>query len=384
MDVNPPPTASFDLRILFVDDNPSSVQPAIDEIKLRFQNPQARQVSFDDAQATIRKFAPHLVVLDLREEATGDLPVEAGEAKVLNFIWDHRFCPVVVYSAFPDQLVDTDKTKHPFVKLVKKGAQSEVVVADHVRDFVPYLEALDEVANEVGRVLNHSLREVAEGVFTTTTAAAERQEHLTRSVRRRVAAKMDERLTSGAGPKLAAWEHYLCPPVAVHLLTGDVLIQNDGDPNSPEAFYVILSPSCDLVKEEKREPKVDYVLTAKCKPVSRLLEDAGLSANTKAAKVKERIKPVLTQGYGPSCLPLPALKGVFPAMVADFRSLELLSIKDLGDTTDCKYRRVASVDNPFRNLVSWAYGQCAARPGLPDRDFDSWAEEFIAEPTEAS
>lgn len=38
------------------------------------------------------------------------------------------------------------------------------------------------------------------------------------------------------------------------------------------------------------------------------------------------------------------------------------------------FERIASVDSPFRELVTWSYLQVAGRPGLPDRDLDEWAE----------
>lgn len=64
-------------------------------------------------------------------------------------------------------------------------------------------------------------------------------------------------------------------------------------------------------------------------------------------------------------------------MAVDFRKLELIELGAIGDG-DKEYLRVASVDNPFRELVAWAYILNAARLGLPDRDFDSWVEEIIA------
>ena len=62
-------------------------------------------------------------------------------------------------------------------------------------------------------------------------------------------------------------------------------------------------------------------------------------------------------------------------MVADLRDLELISTQDIGSHKP--FRRVASLDSPFRELIAWAYLQTACRPGLPDRDFDSWRDEII-------
>ena len=63
-------------------------------------------------------------------------------------------------------------------------------------------------------------------------------------------------------------------------------------------------------------------------------------------------------------------------MTADFLRLELIDLDRIG-TGDKEYLRIASVDNPFRELVAWAYVLNAARPGMPERDFESWAEEII-------
>jgi hypothetical protein len=60
-------------------------------------------------------------------------------------------------------------------------------------------------------------------------------------------------------------------------------------------------------------------------------------------------------------------------MAADFQRLDLIPLNQIGN--DGEYVRVASVDHPFRGLVAWAYMANAGRPGLPERDLDSWADE---------
>ena len=95
---------------------------------------------------------------------------------------------------------------------------------------------------------------------------------LTRSARRHVAARMDDALSLG-GPSLKSWEFYLCPPVCGHLLTGDILRHRDGDPDDPQSYVLVLTPSCDLATSETRNPKVSAVLVSCCAPVKRLLSD---------------------------------------------------------------------------------------------------------------
>ena len=68
-------------------------------------------------------------------------------------------------------------------------------------------------------------------------------------------------------------------------------------------------------------------------------------------------------------------------MVADLRDLQLIDLAAIG--TDKDWTRVASVDNPMRELTAWAYMGLAGRPGLPDRDFGAWVDEVIAARTTA-
>ena len=61
-------------------------------------------------------------------------------------------------------------------------------------------------------------------------------------------------------------------------------------------------------------------------------------------------------------------------MVANLKNLRLIPLKEIPE----KFDRVASIDSPFRELVAWSYLQIACRPGLPDRDFSTWAEEILS------
>ena len=62
-------------------------------------------------------------------------------------------------------------------------------------------------------------------------------------------------------------------------------------------------------------------------------------------------------------------------MMADLKKLELIPISEIGESA--KYIRIASLDSPCRELISWAYMHTACRLGLPDRDYQSWNKEII-------
>ena len=64
-------------------------------------------------------------------------------------------------------------------------------------------------------------------------------------------------------------------------------------------------------------------------------------------------------------------------MAANLRELELITVEKIIPGEDAEYCIVASIDSPFKELVSWAYLQISCRPGLPDRDIQSWRQEVI-------
>ncbi len=361
------------IRILIIDDQPDSVQALSDEIDQKMPGAEKVIVDFKQAEATIESFEPDIIVLDLLRGAGEDAPGLDTWA----FVWDKKFCPLIFYTAFPEKLDEDERINHPFVRREKKGGGSEERVVGHIQTLDPHISAVAAVRTEIRRVLNRMIQEVAGRVFLHVADGNDRRDMLVRMARRRVAAAMDEQLSTG-GPRLRSWEHYLYPPaITGHLLTGDLIRNRNGQTTDPSQYALVLTPSCDLVKEGERNPKVEKALVARCTEVTRLLDDAGANTTTAKPRIRQRILPLLRQGHGGSCLPLPSLPGAFPTMTADFRKLELIKLTEIG-TTDQPYVRVASVDNPFRELVAWAYATIAARPGLPDRDFEAWADEIVA------
>lgn len=361
------------LRILIVDDEPKSVQPLDAELR-KLQNTETRIVGFDEFPKALEDFTPNVIVLDL---ARGS-PAEKDFAGMNTFdgIWHRTFCPLVVYTAVPELLSAEERRNHPFIKLEPKGSGSEERVLDRIREFGPHLSALDEAGKVIARALNQALRDVAPRIFETEDDEGVRKEMLVRSARRRVAAAMDKELSSG-GPNLRSWEHYLCPPTTrEHLFTGDIIRKRTANPSDPSAYALVLTPSCDLVTNGKRRAKVANVLVARCKDVQRLLEELAPGDRQDTQERNKKLRAILTRGHGQSCIPIPSLPHEFPPMAADFRVLELIELSQIIEE-DKDYVRVASVDSPFRELVAWAYVSCAARPGLPDRDYDSWVEEVV-------
>jgi len=364
------------LKILFIDDEPQSVMPVSEELQTSIPDTTCDIVDFEGATDKIALLHPDVVVLDLMKNNASGL-IDEGSAIGLD-IWQLHFCPLIFYTASDENPQDYG---HPLVAVIRKGSGSEEQVRDKVKTYLPHIAALGKVSTEISAALRRALRESRPHIFEIDSAEQENQ-LLTRTIRRRVAASMDDAMAVGE-PNVKSWEQYLCPPsIPDHLLTGDILRLANGDKGDPAAYRVVLTPSCDLVRSNTRQPKVDKVLLARCVIVDRLLNDLGLTVNASATaktveSVRKKLSKFLTQGYGHSSFPIAGLPGEFPVMAADFRCLEIVSLAELTDSA--KYIRVASVDAPFRELFVWAYLSAAGRPAMPDRDFDPWADAIIAE-----
>lgn len=360
--------------ILIIDDDTAIIDVLKTELTQAFPGAVCHdEAVFANAVERVRQLRPDVVILDLRQGAFGtDLQGQI----TWRSLWNDRFCPVVIYTAVDDPIDPPVPQNHPFVVRLRKGAGTEQEVIRLLQGFVPHVEAINHLHDELDRVVQRVLLETAgEAVLTGANAV-----HLVHSARRRVAAKMDEATLSG-GRSLFAWEQYLIPPIGEDPLTGDILLREGGSASDPTSYRLVLSPSCDLVRS-RNEPTV---LVAKC---SRLGDfTAGLSLPNNEAKARERLRTlVLSQGFANGWFPLPAFNCQVPAMAACLKDLEVLPYECIvpPDGSDQRFRRVASIDSPFRELVSWAFVNTVARPGMPDRDLDAWATEIVGSVTRAT
>lgn len=366
------------MKLLFVEDDRATVESLmelVEEKGLVEQKPLVKE--FKEAMETIKEFRPDVVILDIFD---GDPSRQKNEGqKSLDFIWKEHFCPVIVYSAFPGEI---EYENHPFIHKVQKGSGSEESVTEKLKEIKQHINTLKSVERYVHETFFSVLKEVAPYAFGTYEGTS-REDALKRATRRRLAARMDE-LSSEDNELLAPWEQYIFPPISGELRLGDVLRKKTGGSDDPEAFRIVLTPSCDLENRGGKR-KVKNALVGRCRPMGEGLKKSTytLSGTEKKRESDEKkLKTLLSQGHSNGIIPVPILKDVIPLMAADLRDLQLIPVDTIGNPDSMgtvEYEIVASLDSPFREMVSWAYLQVAGRPGLPDRDFGKWIEKILEE-----
>ena len=357
------------IKIMFIEDYEPSIVDARQHIEDEMEDPSFVISQFEPAPERILSFEPDIVILDL--DGLRSIPRYEGFG-VRDFIWEHRFCPIVVYSAYVDDY-KVEYGDHPLVKTVVKGEiDSPELVLSAIQELLPVTEALKVTHEQVNRRFWEAMKEIAP-IALKTVNPADVMDVIIRTGRRRVAAMMDV-----PGPdesQLASWEQYLYPPVSQDPELGDILRSAGGAVDEPGSFRVVLTPSCDMVSSGGREAKVDDVLVAKCCSINEALQMINMTGSGNDRHVERLITAVLSQGFYQCVIMLPALAGAIPTMAANLRALDLVPIDQIGPGST--YERVASVDSPFKETVAWAYLQIACRPGLPERDVQAWARQIV-------
>jgi len=361
------------MKVLFIDDEPVNIEDAVKEVKNITDDINVRvETDFSKVDDSIAGFSPDILIIDLVNQARiGDQGEFVG-LEVLESIWRTRFLPMIVYSG-RTELLETKIHDHPLVWVVTKGLQSDLHIVDAVHGLSNIVDSLNEARNRIETELSIVLRDVAPTAFTALNGTEQSApEAIKRACFRRLSAIVDNPMLEYE--KCEPWEQYVFPPLSDDLMLGDILKCRDEPSGDPNAYRVVLTPSCDLVT--RGNSNVGEALVARCRPWTDRLGSMRLDRRTNRSRLVERLSSVLNRGFQDSIIPIPGLPGKFPDMVVDLRELELVP---LCDDDSISYCRVASVASPFRELVSWAYIQVSGRPGLPVRDVQGWAERVANE-----
>jgi hypothetical protein len=352
------------MKILFIDDQKELIQTTVlDNLPPTMKT---EICPFEDAESRILSFRPDIVVLDLRRDGS-----ESGPNGIVSFeaIWKHRFRPIVVFSAYPEMLQES-QNEHPFVVYVKKGATGYVSLLEAIQRLQSQVQSIANTEREVDIQVSIALRDVAPIIHDQFTGQSERNEAILRTAQRRIAAMLDE--TSLRKSTLRPWEQYVFPPVVSDIITGDVIKKKVASVQVAEDFAVVLSPSCDLVASEGRTPKIKSVLVGRgqnvndgCAPLS--LPQQG----DKRLKKLENHVGHLHSGI----FFLPEIPSKMPSICINLKNLMLIPIEELMGSEPI-YERIASIDSPFREEIVWFLLQTLGRPGVPDRDKAEWAKSI--------
>lgn len=335
---------------------------------------EVRHSSFGEAPAVVAHSQPDVIILDLFMDHVGD--EEAAAKPTWDLVLKDHFCPVVIHSSYEEaEYIDF---KHPYVRYERKNASSIAKVVSHVGRFKPQMAEFRGLRLDLTRRAGEALRETSKLLAESDFLTAEQEKVVLRSARRRVAASFDEN-----GEQEFGWERYVVPPLSETLMMGDVLFERGKPTRQPGSFRLVMTPSCDLVPG--RPGTATNALVASCSPFEDFQVAAGLAKGTNVGKLREKLPAAFNRDQVGGLALVPGLPGLFPSMCVDFRSLSLVSVADIAvDESDKPFRRVASMDSPFREKLMWGYVQVAGRPATPDLNPAKLLDEVAPQPAPAA
>lgn len=375
-----------------IDDDPEMIETVRVQLELDMPNEVAFSScqQFEEGKALVRRSQPDMLIVDWFEGEHDSETPQANGRKVWDELWEHCFCPIVFFTAFETEVRNESAVdlSHPLVFSVAKGPEGLPELTQRLKEFAPHAQALRSVADDLQRSRQATVREVAKAIFNSPGDAATKADILRRAVRRRIAASIDVTSSHGA-ESLLSWEQFLFPPISDHLMTGDLIRKSNEPAESPSAYRLVLTPTCDLVCHDGK-CAADAILVAKCddpvKFTNKIFRSPTDTRDKEAARaaaeqqLRKDLGPALNDPHRAGLVVIPRCPTLSPLMVANLKRTELIPVGSVGDQgSNCEYVRIASIDSPFREyFITWSFLQISCRPGVPPRTCDDVIEELMA------
>lgn len=368
------------MKILFVEDNIEPIRGIIDHAD---DNKWEHALSgFNEAPAKLVTENPDLVVLDWMYDAEH---ADEGEG-IFSAIRERIFIPTIIFSALAGTLPDyitSFVNDNPMMEIIPKGDEKKVI--DCIEKWNPYLNSVKSARRELNYALLLSAK--AMGYFFEINKNPG-DGVLQYMLNKRVQYYLDEKMIEGENPP--AWIEYDYPPINEGLFSADVLRLNNGNKNAvgkERDYFVIISPSCDISRAIEKENQEYMVLVAQCESCHALCKDMKIEEDDSEEVIsskQERVRGFINTGYNYAKVPMPELPGKIPYMTINLKKVMLIKLGDIAySEKDCiestKYYRVASISSPYRENIMWAHMINSCRPGMPNRNIDSWVDDITIE-----
>lgn len=365
------------MRVLIIDDNEISVKGIINHVKDKQW--EYKLVDFENATSEINTYNPDVVILDLKDDAENNA-AENGAAgdPIFHEITDNRFRPIIIFSAIAETF--SLNIENPLVIPIPKGDEEPVI--ELLEKWQPYVDSIKTMRDEMNSALKASTEIIGEFLKMPTKPEDVVIKYM---LNKRATQHFDQAI---AGENPPAWIQYEFPPMLPHLVVADILrvkseTFDSSKPGKPEEYAVILTPSCDLARIRSSQS----ILIARAEDKSKfdsnciLKKSEALDSKEGISKV-ERMMKSLTVGYNSAKVAIPELPNKIPHMTVDLKNINLVSPSEIALNENAidentKFIRIASVSSPFREQLVWAHMINSCRPGMPERDYEQWAQMIL-------
>ena len=336
------------------------------------------ETSFEKALEMLYRGGIDLLVLDVVDQAGAGSPVdtESSEPKgrsVFEQIRSKRFVPIVFLTALPHEVEDLENP--PFIQVVSKRESESLIGCVETwitSQFPPLYRALQVHFDIIARGF------MIDFVEKHWVELKDRSHDIAYLLMRRLGVSFDSGssfLESMSGEpsavvgKVPPIRYYIVPSPEEYRM-GDILkapTARSSDGPDLSTRYVIMTPTCDLVKERT---KADVVVLAECMPLDDFREYtkwavAGNGSRSKRTDLERLLKSNPRKGQRNRYYYLPHAWTV-PDMMVDFQRISHIPYDYLDG-----YNIEASLDSPYAEALSHQFHCYLGRVGTPDLDLEA-------------
>ncbi|MDY6283616.1 MAG: hypothetical protein SPL19_05605 [Fibrobacter sp.] len=357
------------MNLLLVEDKPDNVK----EIKYHYVDKgwTVEIADFKNALNYIEEKKPDIIVMDWKDDLDDDL--QAGEP-IFEKANDK---PIIVFSALAAAItLNEEQCINPFIEKILKGDENEVI--KKIDEWEKYLNLVSEVKNQINAATTIMMASLKPVIKLDNDYPGDAVVKF--MLNKQASEFFNSRLTEESNNP--TWTQYLYPSSARTLLVADILKSK-----AEEKFFVVLTPSCDMARVKKNGDT--NILVAECENEKSFHSYVKPKDGASAEKIKEhkehvdKVSMMLSYGYNKGKVSLPELPKIFPYLTINLKKLSFIKLSEISlsplltENEKFNYCRIASVNSPYREQIVWAHMVNSCRPGVPDRDYSSWAAAII-------
>jgi DNA-binding response OmpR family regulator len=319
-----------------------------------------RRSSFKDGLQLLSDMRFDILILDLKDDQNTSLAehdVSAG-LEIFKRLKEIRFSPVVFYTAHAHQVKTLES---PFVRVVEKTEGLDKLIKE-----IKYL--MSTGLPKLSQIIETAQREYMWGFASERWAdltSAEHKTDIAHLMARRLASTLELQAIAFANQEDSSqtmsettvhpMRMYVHPPLE-QLQAGDIL---DGDINSIDGTWIVLTPTCDLFNK-----KAEKILLARCLPLTQTPEYQIWAASTQESNPIKALEALIGDNRIKA---LPERYKYLPGTVflndsvIDFQDVVTVTLADTH-----KLKRVACLDSPFAEALLARFTRYFGRLGTPN------------------
>ncbi|MCK5594369.1 MAG: response regulator, partial [Candidatus Aenigmarchaeota archaeon] len=322
-------------------------------------------ISYEDALKQFQEFNPDVIFIDIKL-SSGDVNNTKGN-DLFNFISNYKSSKIIRIITSNPSDIESDIEDLKNNTLFKIYTRTDLLFVDIIKEtYILFNSSIYSFINNDGDELSKKIRSIYYSQIDSLICDKEIKNGLDKSrLFRYIAANLYEHFSVNETgfDEVYDWEMFFCPPLLDFVFTGDIIKKK-----SLDEYFIVMTPSCDLVPREDGKPKVTECLLAE-------LNIVNLRGHVTSDKYFTRKgKDIIKNNINTYSHFIPEIKSHGPFNI-NFNKSQRIKISEIN--TD--YNRIATISPLFMKEILYRFSMYSSRQGQPDLDTKHLAIKYSEE-----